>query len=257
MKHKILLATLLLVLPTALAAQKSDKWTEWGPGGLTGGGWIVRVGYVIGGTSPLPVPAEIRAINSFKPLGGITFGADYYHMFTRRVGLQAGVHFFHEGFSTSADVKNYRMGITQGNNYLEGNFTGVDVTNTTLTGITIPLAATFRLSPRWNVGVGPFFSFVAKGTFDGEVTDGYLREGDPTGQKIDITADNPATYDFAANMNHFYWGLEFVFDYKAMKHLNVFGGFDWSLTSIFPKSFVTVPFNMYPLYAKIGVAYRY
>ena len=138
MKHKIMLAALLLVLPTALAAQKSDKWTKWGPGGLTGGGWIVRVGYVIGGTSPLPVPAEIRAINSFKPLGGITFGADYYHMFTRRVGLQAGVHFFHEGFSTSADVKNYRMGITQGNNYLEGNFTGVDVTNTTLTGITIP-----------------------------------------------------------------------------------------------------------------------
>lgn len=257
MRHKIMLFAVLLSLSTALVAQENDKWTAWGPSSLKNSGWIVRVGFVIGGTSPLPVPPEIRSINSFEPLGGITFGADYYQMFSRRFGIQAGVHFFHEGFSTNANVKNYRMGITQGNNYMEGNFTGVDITNTTQTGITVPLTATLRMSPRWNVSVGPFFSFLAKGTFDGEVTDGYLREGDPTGQKIEITDDNPATYDFSSNMNHFYWGLEFMFDYKAMKHLNVFGGFDWSLSSIFPDSFETVPFNMYPLYAKIGVAYRY
>ena len=57
-------------------------------------------------------------------------------------------------------------------------------------------------------------------------------------------------------MKHFYWGLEFMFEWKAMQHLNVFGAFDWSLSSIFPSTFETIPFKMYPIYAKIGLGYR-
>lgn len=183
-------------------------------------------------------------------------------MFGKRLGIQFGMHLFFEGFHTSADVKNYRMTITQGNSTLSGNFTGTDETNTKMVGITLPVTATFRISPRWNVGIGPFFSFVGKGTFDGEVYDnsegiGYLREGDPTGPKIEITRKNPASYDFSSDMKHFYWGLEFMFEWKALQHMNVFGGLDWGLSSIFPSDFETVPFKMYPIYAKFGLAYRF
>ena len=262
MNIKLFIICCVTLTSTAFVqAQDKDPYEAWGPGNLDHSGWIFRIGYAIGGTSPLPLPSEIRGINTFKPLGGITLGADYYQMFSRRWGLQAGVHFFHEGFHTSADVKNYRMGIEQGGNYLEGNFTGTDVTETRMTGITIPITATFRVSPRWNIGVGPFFTFLGHATFEGEVYDneqgiGYLREGDPTGPKIEITKDNPATYDFAADMRHFYCGLEFMGEWKAMQHMNLFAAFDWSFTSIFPAEFETIPFNMYPLYAKIGIAYR-
>lgn len=257
----IILYGLIMIACKTQAQETVDSWEKWGPHDLHNSGWIFRVGYVIGGTSPIPLPDEIRSINGFSPLGGLTFGADYYIMFTRRLGLQAGVHFFWEGFHTSANVKNYRMGIEMGGNHLEGNFTGTDVTNTEMVGITIPITCTCRVSPRWNIGLGPFFSFVGKGTFEGEVYDnpdgiGYLREGDPTGRKIEITSDNAATYDFSGNMKHFYWGLEFMFEWKAMRHLNVFGAFDWSISSIFPSSFETIPFKMYPVYAKIGVGYR-
>jgi len=252
----ILMAVALCWVATASAEDSEDKYEKWGPKGLKNSGWIFRIGGVIGGTSPIPLPAEIRGIEGFKPLGGFTFGADYYQMFSRRWGFQAGVHFFTEGFHTKARVKNYRMGITQGGNYLEGNFTGVDETDTKMTGITIPVTLTFRVSPRWNISVGPFISYLQDRRFEGSVYNGYLREGDPTGQKIEITNDNPATYDFRDDMRTTFWGLQFMFDWKAYKHLNVFAGLDWSFSGIFSSDFKTVEFSMYPIYAKMGVAYR-
>ena len=239
------------------AALAQDSYAEWGPTNQdTNTGIIARVGYVIGGTTPLPLPAEIRSINAFKPYGGVTIGADVYHMFNRHWGLQMGYHLFYEGFYTSADVKNYRMGITQGENYLEGNFTGTDITRTKMLGSTIPLTTTYRISPRWNVSAGPFASVLFWKMFKGEVFDGYLREGDPTGQKVEITDENPATYNFKDDMLNVYWGVQLLFDWKATRHMNVFGGMDWSVSGIFPSTFETVEFKLYPLYAKIGLAYR-
>ena len=255
--RNIVMCVALMASATA-AAQTEDKYELWGPTSRdTQSGVIIRAGYVIGGTTPLPLPAEIRSINEFKPLGGITIGADAYHMFSRHWGLQLGWHFFYEGFHTGADVKNYRMGITKDGNYLEGNFTGTDITDTKMFGATIPLTATYRISPRWNVSAGPFVSLLYHKTFEGEVYDGYLREGDPTGQKVEMTRDNPATYDFSDNMLNCYWGLQLLFDWKAMRHMNVFGGVDWACSGVFPSDFETVEFKMFPIYAKIGLAYRY
>ena len=258
MKLKTIILSLALMATATAAAQTSDKYEEWGPTSPNSKtGVIIRAGYEIGGTTPLPLPAENRSINEFKPLGGLTVGADAYHMFSRHWGLQLGWHFFYEGFHTGANVKNYRMGITKDGNYLEGNFTGTDITDTKMFGATVPLTATYRISPRWNVSAGPFVSFLFAKTFEGEVYDGYLREGDPTGQKVEMTHDNPATYDFGENMREAYWGVQLLFDWKAMRHMNVFGGVDWACSSIFPGNFKTVEFKMFPIYAKIGLAYRY
>ena len=78
----ILMAVALCWVATASAEDSEDKYEKWGPKGLKNSGWIFRIGGVIGGTSPIPLPAEIRGIEGFKPLGGFTFGADYYQMFS-------------------------------------------------------------------------------------------------------------------------------------------------------------------------------
>lgn len=258
MKLKNIILSAALMMTTAASAQNEDKYQVWGPtNAVSQTGVILRAGYVIGGTTPLPVPSEIRSINEFKPLGGVTLGADFYHMFNRHWGLQFGWHLFYEGFHTGADVKNYRMGITKDGNYLDGNFTGTDITDTKMFGSTIPFTATYRISPRWNISAGPFVSLLYYKTFEGEVYNGYLREGSPVGQKIEITEDNPATYDFKDDMLSWYWGMQLLFDWKAMRHMNVFAGVDWSCSSIFPGDFETVEFKMFPIYAKIGIAYRY
>lgn len=259
---KYILAAAFAFSAVAANAQE-DSWEKWGPTNTkTNAGFIVRAGYTIGGTMPLPIPAEIRSINEFSPKGGATIGLDCYKMFSKRWGISAGWHFFYEGFHTSANVKNYKMSITMDGNTMGGYFTGCDVTNTDAWGMTIPVLATFRLSPRWNVSLGPYFTTYFKSTFEGEVYDnpdgvGYLRVDTPTGEKINMDRNNPATYDFKDHMRPWAGGIELAFDWKAMKHLNVFGSVDWGLSSAIDPDFDAVAFKMYPIYATFGVAYRY
>ena len=260
MKYIHFIAVFLLFASAAQAQE--DRWTKWGPTAPSQAGVILRAGYTIGGTTPLPLPKEIRSINEFSPKGGGTVAMDVYKMFSRRWGIMAGWHFFYQGFHTGADVKNYKMSLTQEGNTMSGYFTGCDITNTHMLGMTIPLLATFRISPRWNVSAGPYFSTYFKRSFEGEVYDnkdgvGYLRVDDPTGEKVNIDHSNPATYDFEDDMRNWNGGLEVVFDWKAMRHMNVFGLLDWGLTNIWDRKFEAISFRMYPIYGTLGVAYRY
>lgn len=272
MKHVHYIIAILLFSFVCLAyaeeplpSKEVSSWQKWGPTtGLVGGGFIARAGYVIGGTTPLPLPAEVRRINSFSPRGGVSLGIDGYRMFSKRWGVSLGAHFFWEGFYTSADVKNYyvwlemKEGATTDTQ--KGYFTGTNTTETEMWGFTVPLLATYRISPRWNVSFGPYLSYYFKQTFTGEVSEnrdgvGYLRDQTPTGAKI--PAESPYPDNFADNMVPMSAGLELGFDWKALRHMNVFGLLDWGLTNIWNPNFEAISFKMYPIYGTIGVAYRY
>lgn len=265
MKHILYTLAALLMLAASAHAQNDSKWEQWGPTtGLRGGGFIVRAGYVIGGTMPLPLPAELRKINSFSPKGGLSLGIDGYRMFSKRWGASVGAHFFWEGFSTSADVKNYYVWLEQEGEVTKGYFTGCNETSTQMWGVTLPVLATFRISPRWNVSMGPFMTCYFKQTFDGKVYDnndgvGYLRVDTPTGDKVKMTREDPTPYpdDFADHMLPLSGGIELAFDWKAMRHMNVFGKVDWGLSNIWSSNYQAISFPMYPIYGTIGMAYSY
>lgn len=263
----ILLLALTLGAPAATAqddapgeagktAARARKYAEWGLKDGRTWGLKARAGYVIGGTTPLPLPAEIRSINGFTPNGGLTFGLDGYKQFNTHWALGAGLHFFMEGMGTGADVKNYHMGIKMDEDYLEGQFTGTDETNVRMGGFTIPVTAAYRISPRWTVSAGPYLSVITSRDFSGSVYDGYLRVNDPTGEKIVISRENPATYDFSSDMRRVQWGVEVGFEWKATRTIGVLGGIDWGVSDVFRSDFQTVDFPMYPIYATIGVTYQ-
>lgn len=268
---KYILALALLAVCGATQAQENLKtlmqenrenreanYAKWGPtSDFHGMGFLVRAGYVLGGTSPLPLPAEIRKINEFAPKGGFSLGVDGYKYFNTHWGMSAGLRFFMQGMRTGAEVKNYGMTIRMGDDVVSGRFTGTDITETRMTGFTIPVTATYRAGARWTFNLGPYVSYWIYRDFDGEVFDGYLREGSPVGQKITIGADNPASYDFSENMRRFSWGMEFAADFRVREHLNVFGLLDWGLNDVFASDFETVTFSLYPIYATLGLAYYY
>lgn len=246
----ILLAAVLSLVATSNVSAKKDSLDV-----------ILRAGYILGGTTPLPLPAEIRSIDGFSPRYGLSVGVDVRRHFSELFGMTAGLHFFHEGFHTEATVKNYRMALTMEGNTMAGYFTGANVTNTELMGLTIPFMATLRLGNHWNVSAGPYVSLYFSKKFYGYVFDnsegiGYLRVDTPTGDKINIDSSNPASYDFNDHMEMWSFGAELLFDWHTGRHWGAFGKVDWGLSNIFENEFDAVAFKMYPIYATFGVSYR-
>ena len=173
-------------------------------------------------------------------------------------GITSGLRFENKNMTTRATVKNYGMEIIGGDgNRMKGNWTGGVRTQVQNTYLTLPVLASWKASPRWILHAGPYFSYLLDGTFSGDVYEGYLREGDPTGDKINFTNGAVATYDFSEHERKFQWGIQVGADWKAFSHLKVYTHLTWGLNDLFEKDFQTITFAMYPIYLNLGFGYTF
>jgi len=221
-------------------------------------GWHIKLsaGFNVGGTSPLPLPREIRSIEGYSPLLNISVeGAVQKRFDDSRWGMMLGLRFDQKGMETDAKVKNYHIEMTADDGgFMEGAWTGNVKTKVRNTYLTIPVLATYSLGSRWQLSAGPYFSYRIEGEFSGEACDGYLRHHDPTGEKAYVTH---ASYDFSDDLRRFQWGLQAGGEFKAYKHLLVNANLQWGLNGIFPADFQAVTFDLYPIYANIGFSYLF
>lgn len=220
---------------------------------VKGWGYGVRMGMCMGGTSPFPIPQEIREIVSFGLNGAFMQEFYGYKLFNQRVGIYLGERVACEGMKTTARVKNYHMSIVQEGEEMAGYYTGIDETNAKTVSIKVPVEAMFRVTPRFDLRVGPYLQFNIKKSFEGSVYDGYLRVDTPTGQKVEFSKDTYAVYDFSDDMRNCLVGAELAADYKITKHFGAFANLDWGLNSVFPDNFETISFKMYPIYFSLGL----
>lgn len=227
---------------------------------LNGVSYDVRAGINIGGTSPIPLPQEIRSMDSYSPGLAITIEgyATKWVNARKDIGVSLGLRLDSKSMTADATVKNYDMAIINDTGgKVEGLWTGGVKTKAKMSLLTIPVLGVYKINERWKVSAGPYFSYLMDGDFSGEVYEGYLREGNPTGQKIVFTDGAVATYDFHNDMNHFQWGVQAGADWKAFKHLKVFADLTWGLNDIFQKDFQTISFAMYPIYLNFGFGYAF
>lgn len=224
---------------------------------LNGLHYSVRASYGIGGVSPLPLPAEIRGIDSYRPLVGIAIEGTVEKEINKVIGIHIGLRLENKTMQTVADVKNYGMEISNNGDIIKGNWTGKVKTTVRNSYISIPMLMTCKLSPRWKMRVGPYFSYLISGDFSGEVYDGYIRKDNPTGDKVEFYGDNTAPYDFSDELVKSNWGVQLGFEWRAFSHLNVFADLQWGLNSAFPEDFETITFKMYPIYGNLGFAYAF
>lgn len=217
-----------------------------------------RAGVNLGGTSPLPLPAEIREIKSFNPLLLPVLEVGANHLFTDgKWGVRGAVRLEQKGMRTDARVKNYSMMITgDDGSSLSGFWTGNVVTEVRNTMLTVPVWALLKLSERFTLGAGPYVSFLLKGKFEGNAYDGYLREGAPVGDKVSFGQDDSSPYDFSDNLRKVQFGLSLGADYATRGNLLLSASLSWGLTSVFPDSFNTIRFGMYPIYGSLALGYR-
>lgn len=257
-KKIIALAVLVGCMQTVLRAQESQSQTLINAA-LHGWEYELRAGVSIGGTSPLPLPVEIRSIDAYNPTLAILLEGNAIKWLgeKKRWGVVTGVRMEAKNMITKATVKNYGMEIISEGNRLSGNWTGGVRTKVRNAYVTIPVLAAYKLGSRWRLKGGGYVSYLMDGEFSGEVYEGYLREGNPTGQKVNFYDGAVATYDFSEDLRKFAWGLQIGADWRAYKHLNVFADLAWGLNDIFKKDFQTITFAMYPIYLNIGFGYAF
>lgn len=218
----------------------------------------IRAGLNIGGTSPVPIPVEIRGIKGFNPLLLPAVEAGASLTLSEEWGIRTALCYEHKGMWTSAVVKNYGMQLSGGDgNSIAGFWTGRVDTKVRNSFITLPICAIYRAGQRWSFEAGPYFSLLMRGGFSGKVYEGYLRNGTPTGDKISFTDGVSSGYDFSDQYRKFHYGLRIGAGYEISRHIAASACLDCGLNHVFLRSFETVSFSMFPIYGKLCIGYTF
>lgn len=265
MKRYIIAGLLTLALATGFAtAQEKEKDFQPHKGllwsAVHGLQYEFKAGVNIGGTAPLPLPQEIRGIDSYNPGLAITLEGNVTKWIDRNKewGVSLGLRLENKSMTTEATVKNYGMEILNDlGRPISGLWTGGVKTKVKLSLLTVPVLGTHQINKRWRISFGPYFSYLMEGDFTGHVYEGHLRTPDATGKNITFTGESIATYDFSDELRRFQWGLQASCTWTAYRHLNVHADLTWGLNDIFNNQFKTITFAMYPIYLNIGFGYKF
>lgn len=258
--YNILFCLLILtMIPLPVYAQK-DRNESLIRSAFYGLEYQIKAGISIGGTAPIPLPVQIRSIDSYNPTLATSIEGEVTKWFTspKNAGITVGIRLENKAMITKATVKSYNMEILgPTGEKISGVWTGGVKTKVSNTYLTFPVLATYKPAERWRMKAGPYFSYLISGDFSGNVYEGYLREGSPIGPKVSFTDGKTATYDFSDNLRHFQWGAQIGAEWRAFKHLNVYADLTWGLNDIFASDFHTITFTMYPISLNIGFGYAF
>lgn len=220
--------------------------------------YSARVGFSVGGTSPVGLPATIRKLNRYRLTPSFQLSLDAERRMTPFWGVLLGLRLENKGMDVDAQVKNYHMAMDRGGQHLEGQFTGNVRTKVNEWMFTIPLLATAHVGKTLRLKAGPYFSYVLSRHFDGYAHDGYLRVGSPTGPRINIGKDagQRGDFDFSDSMRRTQWGVMAGADWWFSNRLGGYLDLNWGLTGVHHRSFKTIEQTLYPIFGTVGVAYQ-
>ena len=237
----IIVVLLVLHMSAAPAQARCSPIPFWSY--LHGWEYGIKAGFNIGGTSPLPLPKEIRKIDSYAPGIAISIEGNATKWFDPKWGMTVGVRLENKNMTNGGE--------------LQGLWTGGVKTKVKNSYLTIPVVANYKISKRWKLSAGPYISYLIEGGFSGHVYNGHLRTPDQTGSRVVFSGESIATYDFSENLQKFQWGLQLGGEWRAFKHLNVYADLTWGMNDIFKKDFDTISFAMYPIYLNVGFGYSF
>ena len=155
-RYLLALTAAIITAGSCLYAQKNENQTLLNAA-LHGWEYEVRAGISIGGSSPLPLPAEIRSIDSYNPTLAIMLEGNAIKWFgaEKKWGLTTGLRLETKHRATTGYGENYGMEIIGSDgNRLKGNWTGGVRTKLRSSLVTIPLLATHKFGERWSVRLG-------------------------------------------------------------------------------------------------------
>lgn len=217
----------------------------------------VRLGYNLGGTAPMGMPATIRGLNTYKLQFNPSLGIDVAHPLQGNWFAVVGLQLENKGMEMDARVKNYHMVITRGGQTLGGVFTGDVTTRVTQWMLTLPAQIAYKHRDFY-FKFGPYVSYVGNRNFGGWAHNGYLRVDDPTGDKVLLgdAKDERGDYDFTPDMRRLQVGFDAGVDWHFHKRFGAFVDLAWGISQVHRSSFHTIEQTLYPVYGKLGFTYR-
>lgn len=224
--------------------------------------WYLNIGLNIGGSMPVPLPAEVRKIDSYNPKINPHVGISTIYNLNKKWGIGTELSVGIKGMRVKDEVKSMRTKVlvsekdSPDQRMVEGYFTGKNTTNVNLQYLSLTLSSIYSINDKWEVKLGLYATSFLKTKFNGNVSDGYLRDKEPNGPKIVIESDNPATFDFSDNMRDFDAGVVIGGKYKINERIGAIVNLNWGLTDIFYRDQNPINFKMQNIYATFGVAYK-
>lgn len=219
--------------------------------------WSAGVGYNIGATTPLGLPASIRSIGGYSPGANISAGVNATYMLAHGFGIGLGVSADNLNMNAEITTRNYHltMDIVDGDETgtRTGYYTGKIHNKTRLTYLTVPLYAVYRPDSKWEVDLGPYVAFALHRSFKGEVSEGRMRE-DPYHPVISITK---AEYDYSSDLRNVDAGIMAAASRKVWRGLAVKASMRWGLMSVMNPSTRKIDINTYNVYLNIGASYSF
>lgn len=216
----------------------------------------IIAGFNIGATAPIPLPREIRKLNAYWPQFTPQLGYNVTYRFHENWGVGSGILLDYKGMGVKAEVKSLhtivdvKSGDTSGE--VEGYFTGKNKTEVKSAYVTFPLYLSYKFNDKWKARAGGYVSYRFSSEFVGDVTDGYLRQGDPTGERIDIEL---ADFNFGDDIRNFDAGAVLGGEYSFNNRFGIFVNLSWGFVPIFTSSFKGLDHKMYNIYGTFGLAY--
>ncbi|MBR1792834.1 MAG: PorT family protein [Bacteroidales bacterium] len=241
---------LLLVLPRLQAQDTGDRsQSSWH--------FAVKPGINIGAVAPTSMPKEIREIKGYSPLTNGSLYVEVSHPIgdsnLNPLQLVSGIIIERNSMKTHARVKNYSTEIRSDGNTVAGVWTGDVKTRYSATALKVPLSVRYRVNPTLYAHIGIYGAWLISKSFGGSVMDGYLREGNPTGEKALFENGQSASYNFDNQLRELQWGLCTGIEWHFFQRFLVSGQFSYGLNNIFKHDFKTISFEMHPIFFNVSI----
>lgn len=217
----------------------------------------IIAGLNIGAVAPVSLPATIREINTYYPAFSPSLGYECLYHIKGGWSMGAAVKLDYKGMTVKDKVMYMYTKITvesgSSTGSFEGYFTGSNETNVRNAYVTLPLYAVYDFNNHWRLKLGGYAAWLFSSSFTGNVSDGYMRNGSPLGEKVII---NKASFDLGNEQHQWDFGVKAGGERLVGKKLAVMGNLMWGLRPLFSPASSSMDFKMYNIFLTLGVTYR-
>ncbi|MCH5719387.1 porin family protein [Niabella hibiscisoli] len=164
----------------------------------------VHIGYNIGGSTPIPLPSNIRKIESYSPGFSPSVGYEIIRKPNEKWSVGAGLRVEIKGMKIKDSVQYFHTLISMNDAEFEGDFTGLNETVSKNMYISLPVFLSFNAGSGWHLKGGLYTGYLLRPYFRGTVSDGYIRKGNSLGEKVEV---DRAIFNFDKELNKWDWGI--------------------------------------------------